>query len=234
MKSRLHISALAALAGLAVLFSCTDINHLHEPYLERGEQIYLGKPDSVHLFSGKNRVLADVWFSDVKAKNLVVKYNGDTDSVCIPLVREPERPLRSDPVSIEIPDVNEGIATTFKFIIYDANMKYKSLTMEALGSAYGNDYQESIQNRILTNATYEDGQLKLAWLSTGSTQIQYTEIEYVAENGEKAVYKLKPAETACTLGVQAGSKVRYRSMFLPEETTVDPFYTEYKEFVAGE
>ena len=230
MKNKLYIS-LIGLAGLTTFFSCTDINHLHEPYLDRGEQIYLGKPDSIHMFSGKNRVLADVWFSDVKAKNLVVKYNGDIDSICIPLVRDPEHPLRSDPVSIEIPDVNEGIATTFKFIIYDANMKYKSLTVEALGSAYGNDYQESIQNRILTNTTYKNGQLKIVWLSTGSTQIQYTEIKYISENGEEMTHKLMPTETECSFGVQAGSKVRYRSVFLPEETTVDLFYTDYKVFV---
>lgn len=231
MKSRLYILSLIGLAGLTILFSCTDINHLHEPYLNMGEQIYLGKPDSIHMFSGKNRVVADVWFSDVKAKNLVVKYNGDVDSICIPLVRNSENPLRSDPVSIEIPNVKEGIATTFKFINYDANMKYKSLTVEALGSAYGDDYQNSIQNRIPTSVTYTDGQLQVAWLSTGSMQIQYTEIAYTSEEGEEMTYKLMPTDIECSFGIQAGSKVRYRSVFLPDENSVDLFYTDYKELV---
>ena len=109
--------------------------------------------------------------------------------------------------------------------------KDKSLTVEALGSAYGNDYQLSIQNRILTNTTYKDGQLKIVWLSTGSTQIQYTEIKYISEYGEEMTHELMPTETECSFSVQAGSKVRYRSVFLPEETTVDLFYTDYKEFV---
>lgn len=231
MKSRLYILSLIGAAALAVLFSCEDINHLHEPYLDWGEQIYLGKPDSIHTFSGKNRILADVWFSEVKAKNLVVKYNGDIDSICIPLVRTEENALRSDPVRIEIPNVREGIATTFKFINYDANMKYKSLTVEALGSAYGDDYQESIQNRILNGTSYENGVLTIDWLSTGSTQIQYTEIVYTTTEGEQATYKLMPTDTTCSFGVQAGSTVRYRSVFLPDENSVDLFYTDYKELV---
>lgn len=44
---------------------------------------------------------------------------------------------------------------TFKFIIYDANMKYKSLPVESLCSAYGDNYQESILNRRLINHSYE-------------------------------------------------------------------------------
>lgn len=231
MKSRLYILSLIGLAGLAILFSCEDINHLHEPYLNQGEQIYLGKPDSVHIFAGKNRVMADVWFSDVKAKNLVVKYNGDVDSICIPLVRNAGNPLRSDPVSIEIPKVKEGIAATFKFINYDANMKYKSLTVEALGSAYGENYQESILNRIPTSTAYANGQLQINWLSTGSMQIQYTEIVYTSAEGKETTYKLMPTETQCNLSVKVGSKIRYRSVFLPEEKAVDFFYTDYKELV---
>lgn len=49
MKNKLYIS-LIGLAGLTTFFSCTDINHLHEPYLDRGEQIYLGKPVHTHVF----------------------------------------------------------------------------------------------------------------------------------------------------------------------------------------
>lgn len=100
MKTKIY-TALITLAVLGMCLSCTDINHLHEPYLERGEQIYLGKIDSVHMYAGKNRIEAGLWFSDVRAKNLVVKYNGETDSICIPLEREPERPLRSDSILIK-------------------------------------------------------------------------------------------------------------------------------------
>ena len=35
MKTKIY-TALITLAVLGMCFSCTDINHLHEPYLERG------------------------------------------------------------------------------------------------------------------------------------------------------------------------------------------------------
>lgn len=234
MKTKIY-TALITLAVLGMCFSCTDINHLHEPYLERGEQIYLGKIDSVHMYAGKNRIEAGLWFSDVRAKNLVVKYNGETDSICIPLEREPERPLRSDSILIKIPNVNEGTAMTFKFIIYDANMKYKSLPVESMCSAYGDNYQESILNRRLINHSYENGTLTIGWLRTGSIQILNTEIYYIQKNGEENMIKLLPNEVSCFIeNVKAGSKVRYRSVFRPEASAIDLFYTEYNEFTIGE
>ena len=233
-KHKIH-TFIMGLIGLGMCYSCTDINHLHEPYLERGEQIYLGKIDSVHMYAGKNRIEAGIWFSDIRAKNLVVKYNGGVDSVCIPLERDPERPLRSDSILIKVPDVNEGTAVTFRFIIYDANMKYKSLPVEALCSAYGDNYQESILNRRLISHTYQNGTLTTNWLRTGSVQIVNTEIYYTLANGEESMIKLLPNETSSTLkGVKSGTQVRYRSVYRPESTTIDLFYTKYDEFVISD
>ena len=234
MKKNKIYTLFMGLIGLGICFSCTDINHLHEPYLNRGEQIYLGKIDSVHMYAGKNRIEAGLWFSDIRAKNIVVKYNGGVDSVCIPLVRDPERPLRSDSVLIKIPNVNEGTAVTFSFIVYDANMKYKSLPVETLCSAYGDNYQESIMNRRIVSQSYVNGTLTMKWLRTGSVQILNTEIYYISEDGEEKMFKLLPSETNCSIeGVKLGSKLRYRSVFRPEATAIDLFYTEYNEFIVN-
>lgn len=102
---------------------------------------------------------------------------------------------------------------TFKFIIYDANMKYKSLPVESLCSAYGDNYQESILNRRLINHSYEwysHYRLASYWF--------YSDIEYgnllYSENGEENMIKLLPNEVSCFIeNVKAGSKVRYRSVF---------------------
>jgi len=47
--------------------------------------------------------------------------------------------------------------------------------------------------------------------------------------------KLLPNEVSCFIeNVKAGSKVRYRSVFRPEASAIDLFYTEYNEFTIGE
>lgn len=42
---------------VSLLSSCGDMLENIQPYLDKGEKIYVGKVDSLEAFSGKNRIL---------------------------------------------------------------------------------------------------------------------------------------------------------------------------------
>lgn len=55
------LSASAAVVALS-LVSCSKMNDLHKPYLEKGETVYAAKVDSVKAFVGVNSQVLDILF----------------------------------------------------------------------------------------------------------------------------------------------------------------------------
>ena len=53
MKQLYFIVACMCMIWLA---ACSDMNDVHDIYLKNGETVYIGRVDSIHVFSGRERV----------------------------------------------------------------------------------------------------------------------------------------------------------------------------------
>src|SRR5690554_2206975 len=85
MKSKYEFFSFLAVCifTVSVLSSCSKMNDLHDEYLKRGEQIYVGQPDSAKIFPGNERALLRYWTSDPKASKLLVYWNARQDSLLL-------------------------------------------------------------------------------------------------------------------------------------------------------
>jgi hypothetical protein len=63
-----------------MLIACSDMNDLHQPYLDRGEIIYAAKADSIAPHSGKNRLELEVFIGSQRIKTVRFFWNDYRDS----------------------------------------------------------------------------------------------------------------------------------------------------------
>ena len=124
------------------IWSCSDMNDLHDPYLRDGEITYVGRIDSLKSFSGRERVLIQYWISDPRVKHLQILWNQRQDSIRVPV--PPHDP--TDSLEVMIGDGNGEIPEkdhTFFFYSHD-DRGHRSIVFESLISVYGERYQSSL------------------------------------------------------------------------------------------
>ncbi len=210
-------------AVLVITSSCSDMNALHDVYLKRGETIYTGRVDSARVFAGKNRVLLRYWSSDIKAANLLVYWLSRTDSVLLSI---PEK-LANNPVDVYISELPEG-SLYFELFTLNKNLKNRSIDYNIGGNVYGDKYQETLLDRTIKTKVFDPmtGQLTITWLGSVENAVG-CDIEFSDINGSTIKQRIPITENNTVLNNVAGS-LKYRTLFLPEATAIDTFYTDYK------
>ena len=63
-----YINIFTSVLVVWAVAACSDMNDLHDIYLQNGETIYTAKFDSVKLYPGRYRVRVDYWVTDPKAE----------------------------------------------------------------------------------------------------------------------------------------------------------------------
>ena len=53
---------------ISFLVSCSDMNDLHQPYLDQGEHIYAAKVDAVVVRPGNERIQLDLFYTAQRIK----------------------------------------------------------------------------------------------------------------------------------------------------------------------
>ena len=88
----------------ALLVSCDGMNDIHQKYIDAGEQVYLGKTDSVQAFAGEGSVKL-TWYAtgDPKVETTVIFWNMRKDSIERPFVRKHDG-VQKDSVTIYLPE----------------------------------------------------------------------------------------------------------------------------------
>jgi len=211
---------------VAVLFlmsSCGGINELHDAYLQHGETIYTGRVDSAVALAGNKRVLLRYWVSDIKAAKLQVYWLSRTDSVLLDIPVKPE----SEPVEVYISDLPEG-SLYFELFTMNKDLINKSIAYNLGGNVYGDKYQATLLNRTIKTKVFDPltGKLTINWLGTVEKSVG-CDVEYTDINGATVTIRVPITENTTVLTDVAGD-VKYRTLFLPEETALDTFYTEFK------
>ena len=211
------------------LASCTSMEEGYEDFIKDGEISYTGKLDSLMIFSGKNRVKVEgLFISDPKVTECRIFWNSGSDSLSVPV----NKTQNVDTLRVYVENLPENIYS-FKVFTYD-ELGNKSISVSSIGHSYGNRYIESLSNRVITSSILStDLDLSISFASMDlSSGVLGTEIIYTDVNDINHTEFVPIDSTGVVLeDYKLGSNYSYKTLFLPDETCIDTFQTEYVNLV---
>ena len=189
---------------ISILSSCSKMDD-YKKFTEGGEFSYTGK-------------------ADPKVKKCVIYWNNKADSVVIPITRSSS----VDTLNYSINNLTEGI---YNFIIYtydgDGN---RSIPVYKTGRVYGDRYQGSLMNRDINVAvTDENNKTEIEWSCMDRLSgVFATEVIYLDADDDEHTLRTSIDESKTLLpNFKESTSIRYRTLFLPDTSCVDTFYTNY-------
>ncbi|MDO3693261.1 DUF4998 domain-containing protein [Wenyingzhuangia sp. chi5] len=221
MKNKIKNIVLGMLA-LSV-FSCQDQTEIYEGFVnEFSDKNYPGKVLYPVSYAGKNRVKIGVLTpKDPSSKEMRVFWNFYTDSISVPITA-------TNALKELIIDNLDEKAYSFILKTYDDEGNI-SVPVEVFGTAYGANYQKLISNRELKSSSVDGitGALTLTFgdadISNGAVE---TRIRYTDTSDGESTAVLPAADKTITIS-DYKSGAEYATYFLPEETCIDTFNTEW-------
>lgn len=210
------------LAGLISFASCSKMDDYKEEFMKGGEIIYAGALDTVIAQSGYKRInLKMVLGKDPQVTRIKAYWNDRQDSIEIPV----QRPLVSDTVNLMIDDLE---ARSYSFTVYTFDQQnHSSVIRTASGAAYGDDYVNSLGNRIIKSVApnVRVDSLIIKWSEANIGQV-LTEVTYSKRNGELNTVRLLSTDSIVGLpdDYLGGSELQYRSAYMPNENSYDTFW----------
>ena len=227
MKQLYFIVACMCMIWLA---ACSDMNDVHDIYLKNGETVYIGRVDSIHVFSGRERVKIRYWVTDPRAKHLEVLWNHGKESAVFDIPAHD--PLEG--LDIMIGENGSSIAEgdyTFTFYTHD-DKEHRSIRYEQLLKVYGAQYELTLNNRIVKKLTKGDNELTIEWGGSNSDQEIGVEVFYTDLSGKQASVR-KPTEELGSatkiVGIDLSRKVTYCTWYKPREEVIDDFHAAILE-----
>ncbi|MCJ8164316.1 DUF5013 domain-containing protein [Pontibacter sp. E15-1] len=224
--SNIHKLGIAVIVLLCSVtqFSCSKWDDFKE-YTKDGEIVYTGKLDSVEVFSGKGRVMLRGEFNaDPKIRMTKIYWNDYKDSIEFQTEEVSKGAIFEKTFAVD-----EGVKS---FVIYNYDgAGNRSVAVNAVGTSFGSAYRRKINNRLVSLVNFDADGVTINWeamdLSTGP---QYTELEY-ALNGETKHMIIPISEASTRLeGLSTTTQIKYRTIFKPEESSIDTFAVAYKNY----
>ena len=215
----------AVVSCFMILWSCSDQEYDdYKKFADGGEINYTEKVDSLKSFSGKNRImLQGIIDADPKITEFRVFWNDGRDSVSVPITRSGG----VDTLEVTIADIPENIYN-FQIRTYDAAGN-KSLVSNVTGAVYGERYQNTLFNRPVLANDLVSGTLTISYASMDlTTGVIGTEV--LLDGASEPIFIPIDSEEYEISDYVVNSSYKYRTLFLPEETAIDTFYTDYISF----
>ncbi|MBD1420029.1 DUF4998 domain-containing protein [Sphingobacterium chuzhouense] len=215
---------------LPLFFSCDNMNDFHDEYLQRGETTYLSRINEVKVYPGDKRAELVFVNNDSKAKTMTVYWRSRTDSVVYTI---PDNSVGQE-LKIQLPDLPEDFLT-FELVTTTVDGKNKSLATELSSRVYGDNYRESLNNRLIDVAAYVESsnQLDITWKSVFEGAIKI-ELEYDGADGDTRVIEVPIEERSIVYLNRFDGNLKYRTGYVPVQNALDTFYTEYSDLPFSE
>ncbi len=224
MKLR-HI--IIAAAAALVCAACSKMNDNIDQYLSQGEIIYIARPDSVHLFAGKERFKVDFWISDPRANEMRIYWAQKSDSLVVPI---PEGWDFNDVISVI---ADKGITEGQYSLFLVTRDKYGNVSIgdEENVTVYGEIYQNSLNTRQVESQTAASGKVTINWGNCYSDDEIGIRVSYTDTKGvpQTVTYETVALGASSVINnVDTSKEVSYTTMYLPEPTAIDTFFTPKK------
>ena len=210
------------LMGL-LLVGCNDMNDSVQPYLDRGEVIYISKSDSAKIFPGYQRYEVMFWISDPRASAMQIISSQATDTVTVAI---PEH-NNKDSIVVLVPAIETS--HNLKLITRDVKGN-KSVADEYTVNVYGEKYKSAITNKFYKKAVYNAtaSTLTITWGSTTSAKELGVTIYYTDLSGIQQTLHLSTAQTVkptVISNIDINQPVTYSTIVLPEKTSIDSVFS---------
>src|SRR5699024_6879507 len=164
--------------------------------------------------------------SDPKVRSYKVYWDSRKDS----LEGTVQKTDEVDTVRVMVEDLEEGVHY-FEIFMYGKDGT-SSVQATAIGHAYGSIYQGALLPRIIRDAQWAPGSAIGLDLTRASEDAVYTEVVYTDKTtGNTSALKIEPGAESDTIrnvkAVNNEAEIKYRTVFLPDSTAIDTFYSEY-------
>lgn len=208
---------------IGTLVSCDGMDATYKEFNENGPIVYIGKVDSLKSYAGRNRVMLE-WqkLLDPRAKTAKIFWENKTKSTEVQLTDKTQL------TQFVIGDLAEG-SYVFEVYTYD-NYGNSSIMVEALGMVYGDIYEKLLFNTKVTKAVLKNGVLTVTFAASLEPTFWGSEITYKDAEGIDKTVVLEAPKTEIKIDGFTGDHITYRSIYLPEKTAIDYFYSEADEF----
>lgn len=215
MKKNINRSCLWLLF-LSPLSACSDMNELHQPFLDKGEYIYAAKIDKAVAHPGNCRLQLDLIYSAQRIKKCVIYWDVRQDSLLQDL---PESGKEGVPIMIN--NLAEG-DYSFEVVTQDKNGN-RSLPVESNGKVYGANYQGSLINIKVESVKTVGGITTILWKNIEfASEIEFTYETNSGENKTIMIPVIYNTKTVLTDNKAKGS-YSYVTTFKPVVTAIDVF-----------
>src|SRR5690554_6481125 len=158
MKTKFSIGKLvsAVVAGVVLSGACTPMDHYYKDLIELGDRVYAGKVTDVLVRPGQHRVRL-VWNnpSDPSVTRVIAYWNNYRDSVGVDINRSGTQ----DSLLIDNLDEERYVVN---MVTMDAAGN-RSLPVELTAQAYGDRYQETLRNRVISNVAMFTDSVTVFW-----------------------------------------------------------------------
>lgn len=201
-----------------LLASCENFMDIHNEYIKEGEIIYAPKTDSIAFTAGQDRILFRFWlYNSPNVRTVDLYWNNRNDSLITPVTPSTGR----DSMGIIIPGMGEQ-AYTFEARTTDI-YGHKSLYTTGFGNSYGPQYESLLTNRRIRNVALTENGGEITWFAA-SDGLAGMDVRYQTHKGVTQTIRTsaKESKTLCP-DVKAGSSFEIRSLFIPEEESIDTF-----------
>jgi hypothetical protein len=205
-----------------MFFSCSGMMDDIKPYLDEGETIYVGKLDSIRIFSGHNRIRIEGMMpygaTQVKCAISWIDPFGETGSKEFDVVRGD----LDEVYQFMLEDLVEG-QYDFTIVTKDS-YNHSSIKVEIGGYSYGDVYQSSLVNRPIDGI--ESGAVQ--WRDMNNDEVQGCNLEYELDNdgGFKQLYVPVSDQSTSIDDYKPNGILYWNTVYLPDSTAIDKFYTE--------
>jgi hypothetical protein len=204
---------------LVCLAGCDDNNSLHQPYLDRGETIYIGGIDSIIAMPGFNRVKFD-WKGSTDPRITKTVFSWEQGE------RFFEVPVGKEEIGLSKSKIHELPEGVYNFEVINADkIGNRSLSATVTVEIYGNSYKESLRNmNVLSIEVSDDNtELTIRWAGIESELTQYTTVHYLSRanpNPAPDPIRVENTDTETiipNLQIQTGDSISVITTYLPED-----------------
>ncbi len=214
------------LSGVAVA-ACSDMNDLHDQYLQQGETIYSAKFDSIKIFSGRYRVRVDYWVTDPKVAKCQISWNMGKESKVVDITNT----TGETPNSFFIEDLEET-TISFDFNTCTADLEYPSLKTNVSATVYGDKYVSTLLNTNVSSYSFSpiEQALTLYWTSNYEGAVAYI-LKYTDVNDEEREIRaeVNKEKKAVLPDFPEFGSFTYATVYLPAEGAIDEFVIPFSE-----
>ena len=207
---------------IGTLASCDGMDATYKEFIEEGPIVYIGKVDSLKAYAGRNRAMLE-WqkLLDPRAKTAKIFWENRTRSTELQLTD------KAGLTQVIVKDLAEG-SYVFEVCTYDTHGN-SSIMSEVPCTVYGDVYEKLLFNTKVKKAVLENDVLTVTFAASLEPTFFASEITYMSSEGKNKTVLLKAPATQVKIDDFAGDHITYRSVYLPEETAIDYFYSESDE-----